>query len=222
MKKFLRFIFHSVFTLSFLALGLVLLDLYFERFFTIVFMKEEIELFFANKLYILLASIVFIAIPVLYMLVTISGRRKETFLRYNTGEGEILISIFAVEDFIRKVGKSFREIKDVYPSVSLKGKDSVDISLKVKIWAGVNNLPLAIEEIQKEIRIQVQNMLGIENVHGVHVFLAKDSFAQRDIPPRRQKSLNQQPEPRINVGHTETYQEEPATDHSPHEEDREF
>ncbi|MDX9702429.1 MAG: alkaline shock response membrane anchor protein AmaP [Candidatus Auribacterota bacterium] len=190
MKNFIRFIFHSIFALTFLALGLLLLDLYFERFLSISFVKEEIELFFYNRLNVLLASIVFVGIPILYFFINISGRRKETFLHYNTGEGEIMISIFAVEDFIRKVGKNFREIKDVYPSITLKGKDSVNVNLKIKIWAGVNNLPLAIEEIQKEVRIQLQNMLGIENVNGVNVFLAKDSFAQRDIPTRRHKTLN--------------------------------
>ncbi len=219
MKKFLRFVFHSVFVLSFLTLGLLLLDLYLERFLSISFAKEEIELFFSNKLYILFASAVFIIIPFLYFIVNLSGRRKETFLHYNTGEGEIMISIFAVEDFIKKVGKSFREIKDVYPSISLKGKDAIDIRLKIKIWSGVNNLPLALEEIQKEIRIQIQNMLGIENVHGVHVFLAKDSFAQRDIPTRRQKSLNS-PEIRIATQPVDIQESDSESDYN--RDDRDF
>ncbi|MCD6459590.1 alkaline shock response membrane anchor protein AmaP [bacterium] len=190
MKKFLRFIFHTVYTLSFIAAGIFLLDVYFEKFYTHAQLMAKIEVFIANDKYIIISASILLAVPLLYMFVNLCGIRKETFLKYNTPEGEILISVFAVEDFIRKIGRNFREIKDVYPSITLKGKDALEVKIKLKIWSGVQNLPIAIEEIQKEIRIQIQNMIGIENVQGVHVFLAKDSFAQRDIPTRHQRSLN--------------------------------
>ena len=201
MKKFLRFVFHSIYTLSFIAVGVSLLDVYFEKFYTHGELLPQIEAFLENDKYIIISAAVLIAIPLLYMFINLCGIRKESFLKYNTNEGEILISVFAVEDFIKKVARNFREIKDVYPSITLKGKDSLEVKIKLKIWSGVHNLPIAIEEIQKEIRVQIQNMIGIENVQGVHVFLAKDSFAQRDIPVKNQRSLNK---PKIVIDNPES------------------
>ena len=204
MKKFLRFVFHSIYTLSFIAIGISLLDVYFEKFYTHAQLIPQIEAFITNDKYILITASVLLAIPLLYIFINLCGIRKESFLKYNTNEGEILISVFAVEDFIKKIARNFREIKDVYPSITLKGKDSLEVKIKLKIWSGVQNLPIAIEEIQKEIRVQIQNMIGIENVQGIHVFLAKDSFAQRDIPSRNQRSLNK---PKIVVKKTEQQDE---------------
>jgi len=208
MKKFLRFVFHSIYTLSFIAIGISLLDVYFEKFYTHAELIPQIEEFITNDKYIIISAVALLAIPLLYIFINLCGIRKESFLKYNTNEGEILISVFAVEDFIKKIARNFREIKDVYPSITLKGKDSLEVKIKLKIWSGVQNLPIAIEEIQKEIRVQIQNMIGIENVQGIHVFLAKDSFAQRDIPARNQRSLNK---PKIVIQKQES-QDDPMDD----------
>ncbi len=153
-------------------------------------------------------------IALLYLMINIIRKRKESFLSYTSPEGEILISLFAVEDFIKKITRSFREIKDSYPTITLKGKDGVEVKIKLKIWSGIASLPVAIEEIQKEIRNQLQNMLGIENIHGVHVFLAKDSFAQRDIPMRKRRSVSDlktiKPAPVIPKDDGEFISEEPS------------
>jgi len=190
MKTFLRFVFHSLYTLFFLVLGIVLLDLYFEYFISQETVTEQINIFMENSLYIIIASAFFILVPMLYFLLNLSCRRKESFLKYTTPEGEILISVYAIEDFIKKTSRNFREIKEAYPKITLKGKDSIEVKIKLKIWAGIQNLPLTIEEIQKDMRSQIQNMLGIENIAGIHIFLSKDSFASRDIPSRKRKPIS--------------------------------
>lgn len=193
MYRFIRFLFHTFFSLFVLVCGIALIGLLFEYPYTFEQATEYVATFMQNDIYVMAAGAALMLIALLYMAISIPGRRKESFLKYNTTEGEILISAFAVEDFIKKVSRSFREIKDAYPSVTLKGKDSVEINLKLKIWAGVHNLPFALEDLQKEIRNQIQNMLGIENIHAIHIFLAKDSFAPRDIPIKR-RSMNSEPE----------------------------
>ncbi len=185
MKIFLRFLFHLLYTLVFLAIGIVILDLYFQYFISQETVVGQINIFMENNLYLILTSAFFILVPLLYFILLLSSRRKESFLKYTTPEGEILISVYAVEDFIKKISRNFREIKEAYPKITLKNKDSIEVKIKLKIWAGVQNLPLTIEEIQKDMRNQIQNMLGIENIEGIHIFLSKDSFAPRDIPRKR-------------------------------------
>lgn len=187
MKTFLRFVFHLIYTLFFLALGIIILDLYFQYFISQETVVGQIELFLQNDLYIIITSAFFILLPILYFLLTLSCSRKESFLKYTTPEGEILISVYAIEDFIKKISRNFREIKEAYPKITLKNKDSIEVKIKLKIWSGIQNLPLTIEEIQKDMRNQIQNMLGIENIEGIHIFLSKDSFASRDIPSRKRK-----------------------------------
>ncbi|MEW6535791.1 MAG: alkaline shock response membrane anchor protein AmaP [Candidatus Auribacterota bacterium] len=194
MYRFVRFLFHAFFTLFVLACGISLLCLFFEYPYPFEVAQENITVFLENNLLVLVAGSALAFIAILYLVISFPCKRRETFLRYNTSEGEILISLFAVEDFIRKIARTFREIKDSYPSVTLKGKDSIEINVKLKIWAGVNNLPIAIEDLQKEIRQQIQSCLGIENIIAIHIFLAKDSFAPRDIPIKK-RSISPEPLP---------------------------
>ncbi len=189
MKTFLRFLFHSIYALFFLALGIVILNLYFQYFISQETIIEHINLFILNDLYLIITAGFFILIPILYFLLTLSCRRKESFLKYTTPEGEILISVYAIEDFIKKISRNFREIKEASPKITLKNKDSIEVKIRLKIWAGIQNLPLTIEEIQKDMRNQIQNMLGIENIAGIHIFLSKDSFASRDIPRKRKPPI---------------------------------
>lgn len=191
MKTFLKFLFHTFYTFFFFVCGCFLLSLYFDYPVPTEIIQEDITTFLLDKTQILAAGSILILIPLLYLLTHFLVRRKETFLSYNTPEGEILISVFAVEEVIKKITRNFREIKDAYPTIVLKGKDSIEVHLKLKIWSGVQNLPVAIEEIQKEIRRQIQEMVGIENIHGVHVFLAKDSFVHRDTPVKQRRSFSE-------------------------------
>ncbi|MCB1196651.1 hypothetical protein KDK77_10740, partial [bacterium] len=156
------------------------------------FIPSHIESLYANNLLLLVTGGFFLLFPLFYFLVRLSGQRKESMLKYNTSEGEIIISILAVEDFIKKVARSFREVKDVSPTISLRGNDGLSISLKIKIWSGVQNLPVALEEIQKEIRCQIQDMLGIEHIYGITVIIAKDSFVQRNTPARQRSISSKQ------------------------------
>jgi len=191
MKNFIKILFQLFYSLFFIVLGLVILDVYFQYVISYDSVIQKIDYFLGDKFAIFLTGALFIAIPFVYILACLFGGRKESYLRYKTSEGDILISIYAVEDFIKKTAKSFREVKDAYPTITLKGKETIDVSIKLKIWSGMQNLPMLLEEIQKEIRSHLQNMIGIEGVQGVNIFLAKDSFAHRDIIQRNRKNLIQ-------------------------------
>jgi len=191
MKKFLKGFFYLFYSLFFIILGLFILDIYFQYVIQYETLIQKIDYFMGDKFAIFLTGSIFIAIPFVGFVVCLLGGRKESYLKFKTDEGEISISIYAVEDIVKKTVRTFREVKDAYPTITLKGKEAIEVSMKLKIWSGIQNLPILLEEIQKEIRAHLQNMIGIESIQGINIYLAKDSFANRDIIPKNRRSVIQ-------------------------------
>lgn len=86
--------------------------------------------------------------------------KKNRTIAFQNPDGEVTVSLSAIEEYIRKIAKGISGIKDVSSRVDIS-KRGIDIVTGVTISAAAN-IPEVTERIQKEVKNKVQGMLGVE------------------------------------------------------------
>ncbi len=86
--------------------------------------------------------------------------KKNRTIAFQNPDGEVTVSLSAIEEYIRKIAKGISGIKDVSSRVDISRK-GIDIVTGVTISAAAN-IPEVTERIQKEVKNKVQGMLGVE------------------------------------------------------------
>lgn len=97
--------------------------------------------------------------------------RKKRAVAFKNPNGEVTVSLSAIEDYIRKVAKDISGIKDIRSRVEVN-KKGINIITDVSISAG-ENIPELTERMQREIRMRVQGMLGVEETINVSLHVNK-------------------------------------------------
>ncbi|UCH12209.1 MAG: alkaline shock response membrane anchor protein AmaP [Candidatus Omnitrophota bacterium] len=118
-----------------------------------------------------LAGVVFILLGLLITHFTFGGIQRERTIAFNTPDGQVVISLSAIENFIKKLANQIPEIKDMRSNV-IASKKGVNISARVSLWSD-SNIPDVTEKIQGIIKNKVQDMLGIEEPITTKVHVAK-------------------------------------------------
>jgi len=95
------------------------------------------------------------------------GRKKESFIDFQSDDGNVGISTKAIQDFIERVGKEFSAIKHI-DSKLIQGKGSVDIALDVKVVSG-NKIPELSHVLQQRVRESVRESLGLEEIRNITI-----------------------------------------------------
>ncbi|MDP8259259.1 MAG: alkaline shock response membrane anchor protein AmaP [Candidatus Aadella gelida] len=111
------------------------------------------------------AGIVIILIGIIAPYRLAKRLKRSRFISFQNPDGEVTISLSAVEDYIQKIAKSIGGIKDVKSSVR-SGKKGINVTTDVTISASAS-IPEVTEQIQMEVKNKVQSMLGIEE--GVNI-----------------------------------------------------
>jgi len=124
-------------------------------------------------------GIIFVVISLIFLYAGTKVNQKKKYIAFDNPNGEVTISISAIEDFLKKVGNEFTEIKEIQSKIIAKGR-SVKLRTKISLWE-TDNIPEVIEKIQSEIKTQVQSILGVENISGVEVNI--DKIIQRENSP---------------------------------------
>ncbi len=102
---------------------------------------------------------------------TAGGIQREKTIAFTNPEGQVTVSLAAIEDFIRRLSGQIPEIKELKPNV-IASKKGVEVLSKVILFSDTN-IPEVTEKIQTVIKKRVQEMLGIENAIKVFVHVAK-------------------------------------------------
>ncbi|MFH0731853.1 MAG: alkaline shock response membrane anchor protein AmaP [Candidatus Omnitrophota bacterium] len=129
-----------------------------------------------------IAGIAFILIALIITHFTFGGIQRERTIAFNTPDGQVIISLSAIENFIKRLATQTAEIKDMRSNV-LATKKGVNISARVSLWSDAN-IPDVTERIQGLIKNKVQDMLGIEEPITTKVHVAK--IVHRE-PPKSKK-----------------------------------
>jgi uncharacterized alkaline shock family protein YloU len=97
--------------------------------------------------------------------------KREKTIAFQTANGEVLVSLSAVEDLIRKITVDVEGIRDARPDV-IAGKKGIEINLRLALNAEVN-IPDFTARIQDMIKEKFQEILGIDESVVVKIFVAK-------------------------------------------------
>lgn len=118
-----------------------------------------------------LIGVSFILISFLFGQIMLSRIKREKTIAFQTSNGEVLVSLDAVEDLIRKISVDVEGIKDARPDVRAS-KKGIEISLRLILNAEVN-IPEFTDRIQQMIKSRIQEILGVDEMIVIKIFVAK-------------------------------------------------
>ncbi len=108
---------------------------------------------------------------------SIAKLQRQKTIAFENPDGQVTVSLSAIEDFIRRSTKEMPEVKDLRSDV-IAGKGRILVRARVTLWSEAH-IPEVTERIQSLIRSRVQEMLsGVEEP--VHVRVHVSKIAHRD------------------------------------------
>ena len=133
--------------------------------------------------------LIFIALMVVQ--ITSGIIKKEKTIAFENPDGQVTISLTAIEDFIKRAMKQLPEVKESRPNVRAS-KRGITIINKVVLFSDVN-IPETTEKIQNIVKSRVQDMLGVEEPVEIQVNVVKiahkeerkDIKKEDKVPPFR-------------------------------------
>jgi uncharacterized alkaline shock family protein YloU len=85
--------------------------------------------------------------------------------------GEVKVSLSAISEFVKKLGDQIEEIKEIKPRVVI-GRKGLEIYNKITLYSD-SNIPEATDRVQTIVKRYIQDVLGIQEVSQVKVFIEK-------------------------------------------------
>lgn len=97
--------------------------------------------------------------------------KKSRVVAFRNPDGEVTVSLSAIEEYIRKIAKNINGMKDVRSRVNVN-KKGINIITDISVFSGAN-IPEITERFQMEIRNKVQAMLGVEEQINIALHIRK-------------------------------------------------
>ena len=129
-----------------------------------------------------------IIVTLLVIQVVFGRMQMERTIAFENPDGQVTISLSAIEDFIKRLTKQLPSIKELKPSV-IATKKGVDITIRLILHSDVS-IPEVTEQVQNLIRGRIQDMLGIEEPIFVKIHIAKIAQKEESHEP---KPVEQEP-----------------------------
>lgn len=130
-----------------------------------------------------------IFISLMVVQVTVGIINKEKTIAFENPDGQVTISLTAIEDFIKRSMKQLPEVKESRPSVRASKKGIMIIN-KVVLFSDTN-IPETTEKIQGIVKSRVQDMLGVDEPVEIMVNVTK--IAHKEEKPRDGKKEDKIP-----------------------------
>ena len=123
------------------------------------------------RLIIGVTGILLIFISLMVTQITMGTLKREKTIAFENPDGQVTISLAAIEDFIKRALRQLPEVKELRPSVRA-GKKGIIIVNKCTLFSDVN-IPETTEKIQNIVKTRVQDMLGVEEPINIKVHVVK-------------------------------------------------
>lgn len=137
-----------------------------------------------------ITGVLLIFISILVMQIALGKLQREKTIAFENPDGQVTISLSAIEDFIKRALKQLPEVKELRPSVRA-GKKGIVIVNKVTLFSDIN-IPETTEKIQNLVKARVQDMLGVEEPINIKVHVVKISHKEEAA---RQVKKDDKPQP---------------------------
>jgi uncharacterized alkaline shock family protein YloU len=118
-----------------------------------------------------LAGLMAIVSGVSVLIKSRKNKGRNRLITFQNPDGEVTVSISAIENYVQRVAKSIPGIAEVKASAKV-GKKGIAIVSFVAVSAGTN-IPEVTENIQMTVKSKVQDMLGVEEKITVTMHITK-------------------------------------------------
>lgn len=96
---------------------------------------------------------------------------KNRIIAFQNPDGEVTISLSAIEDYVRKVAGSISAIKDIRSRVGA-GRKGINIVCDAAIFSGAN-IPEVTEKMQTVLKNKLNEMIGVEEKINIKMNISK-------------------------------------------------
>ncbi|MBI5124578.1 MAG: alkaline shock response membrane anchor protein AmaP, partial [Candidatus Omnitrophica bacterium] len=112
-----------------------------------------------------------IFISIMVVQITVGVMHKDRTIAFENPDGQVTISLTAIEDFIKRAMKQLPEVKESRPSVRAS-KKGITIVNRVVLISDIN-IPETTEKIQNIVKMRVQDMLGVDEPVEIQINVVK-------------------------------------------------
>ncbi|MCM8766070.1 MAG: alkaline shock response membrane anchor protein AmaP [Candidatus Omnitrophica bacterium] len=102
---------------------------------------------------------------------TLGKLQREKTIAFTNPDGQVTVSLHAIEDFIHKIVRGIEEVKELKADV-VATKKGIQINARVILW-GNTDIPATTEKIQQLIKTRLQEMLSLEEAIQIKIHVVK-------------------------------------------------
>jgi len=135
-------------------------------------------------------GILFIFVSIMVIQITMGKIQRERTIAFENPDGQVTISLSAIEDFIKRALKQLPEVKELKPNVRA-GKKGISIINRVTLFSDIN-IPETTEKIQHIVKTRVQDMLGVDETINIKVHVVK--IVHKEEPSKELKKDEKPPQ----------------------------
>jgi len=140
---------------------------------------------FSLRLTLILVGLLLILMCLRYLQTLFRRSRKNKSITFESAEGRVSITLFAIEDMLKKMLEEKTEISHIRPKVYLR-KKFIEVTARGILTTEVNLVEFT-REIQEKVREKMSNILGEEKEIRVNLEIRKVSLGGKktseDIEP---------------------------------------
>lgn len=140
-------------------------------------------------------GLLLIAISLLIIQIAISKMEREKTIAFDNPDGQVTVSLSAIEDFMKRMARQVPEIKELKPKV-IATKKGIVVDAKVTLYSEIS-IPNITEKIQSIVKNRVQDMLGIEEAIIVRVHINKLAHKDESKKKSAKKKGKAQPQEEV-------------------------
>ena len=130
-----------------------------------------------------LTGVLLIFISVLVVQLAVGRFQRERTIAFDNPDGQVTISLTAIEDFIRRSMKQIPEVKELKPHVRAN-KKGISVVNRVVLYSDIS-IPETTEKIQNVVKTRIIEMLGIEEPLAIRVHVVK--IVHKEEPAKEPK-----------------------------------
>ncbi|MFH1594189.1 MAG: alkaline shock response membrane anchor protein AmaP [Candidatus Omnitrophota bacterium] len=124
-----------------------------------------------------IAGAVLVIIGLLIGQINFGKMQQEKTIAFENPEGQVTVSLAAIEDFIKKSIRRMPEVKEL-KSIVTASKKGINVVCRATIFSD-SNIPETTERIQNLIKSKVKDMLGVEETINIKINVNKISSKGR-------------------------------------------
>ena len=161
------------YTLVFLAIGALFIVVSLNLI-PLEMIAETINTIYATanvRLILGITGILLMFISLMVVQITMGKIQRERTIAFENPDGQVTISLTAIEDFIKRAIKQLPEVKEMRPNVRASKKGIIIVN-RVTLFSDIN-IPETTEKIQNIVKTRVQDILGVEEPINIKVHVVK-------------------------------------------------